>query len=238
MTLSSNIIKLNDKKLNHRLTEAEERKTATVDRQETSIAEVRELVQENNRLLVVANNVSSRISDTLRLQWLRNLGDELLSVVRKSFTMNLAVYKAVMSMQGLLPSHLERSLIQEPFILEDAIGRLSPVHLQFISSWEAFEAVLEDRFRGHKGHEKVLQRAYALQELATGREISRQLPWVSAFLPGQKVGMDMIFRNLGGGTATSCPSCKTRGESAMNISVKWLVTIFPFSRDEMLIIKV
>jgi hypothetical protein len=64
-------------------------------------------------------------------------------------------------------------LIEEPFILEDPIGRPAPVHLQFITSWDAFNAVLEIRFRSVQGHRKIVQKEYGLQEEVTGREINQ-----------------------------------------------------------------
>jgi len=147
--------------------------------------------------------------------------------MQKTFLMNVVIYRGVLSIQGSLLGSLERTLIQEPFILEDAIGRLCPVHLQFICSWEAFEDVLEHRFRGLQGHNMVLQKDWIIQELSTCRDISRNTPWAAAFLPGQKVGMDLVFRKqavieMPDGT-TSCPSCKAPSKSDYGRGVKWRV---------------
>jgi hypothetical protein len=185
------------------------------------------MIEENNRLVTAGNRLSGRIMDALRLEWLRNLGADLRTLMQKTYSMNVAIFQAVISIQGLLPSHLERTLIQEPFILEDAIGRLSPVHLQFICSWEAFEDVLEHRFRGLQGHNMVRDRLWVIQEVATYRDISREIPWETAFLPGQRVGMDLIFRKQAlseeeTGT-TSCPNCKAPSTGRHNFGVKWSV---------------
>ena len=49
---------------------------------------------------------------------------------------NLLTYKAVISLQTSIPAQLERCWSQEPAILEDALGRVTPVHLEFLDSWE------------------------------------------------------------------------------------------------------
>lgn len=49
---------------------------------------------------------------------------------------NLLTYKAVISLQTSIPAQLERCWTQDPAILEDALGRVSPVHLEFLDSWE------------------------------------------------------------------------------------------------------
>ena len=46
------------------------------------------------------------------------------------------IYKAVVSLQTSLPVQLERTWTQDPAILEDALGRVTPVHLEFLDSWE------------------------------------------------------------------------------------------------------
>jgi hypothetical protein len=86
----------------------------------------------------------------------------------KIFAMNVVTFRIVAEIRASLPNHSERSLIQEPFILEDAIGRITPVHLQFIASWDAFDSVLEKRFQNVQGHEKVLSKDFVLQSTSQG----------------------------------------------------------------------
>ena len=45
-------------------------------------------------------------------------------------------YNAVLSLQARIPPQLDRCWTQEPVILEDALGRVTPFHLEFIDSWE------------------------------------------------------------------------------------------------------
>src|SRR5436190_21624377 len=103
------------------------------------------------------------------------------------YRLHVETYRSIINIQSMLSSHSERTLIQEPFILEDAIGRVAPVHLQFISSWEAFDSVLDLRFRDLPGHRKVKRKEFVLQERATSREIDRSYPWQASFLPGQRI---------------------------------------------------
>ena len=51
-------------------------------------------------------------------------------------SMNFMTYKAILSLQNSLPTFLERSWTQEPAILNDALGRVTPVHLEFLDCWE------------------------------------------------------------------------------------------------------
>ena len=140
--------------------------------------------------------------------------------MRKIFEMNIATYNAVVDIRGRLPGHLERGLYQEPFILEDGIGRIAPVHIQFICSWEAFDAVLELRFRNVQGYTMVQNKEYVIQESSTRREISRSFPWEASFLPGQKVVMSMVFKD-DSVSATSCPRCHISSGEPQSSDTQW-----------------
>lgn len=217
------ILKVNDEKLNARLANSEETSKA----QGSLIVEVRDRLVENNRLISAGNAVATRIADKLRLDWFRQLGSELKSLMEKIFSMNVATYKAVIAIQsGGFPSALERTLVQEPFVLEDAIGRMSPVHMQFISSWDAFDAVLEMRFQNMQGHRKVQNKEYVIQECSTRHEIRRDLPWEVSFLPGQRVDMSLIFEkeergSLRKNTEISCPRCQTVSTGLLDADIQW-----------------
>jgi hypothetical protein len=74
--------------------------------------------------------------------------------MQRIIAINISTYNTLISIQTTLSSKPERSLLQEPFILEDAIGCIAPVHIQFINSWDAFHAVLIRRcqdIQGFKG---------------------------------------------------------------------------------------
>ena len=125
--------------------------------QQRLLEDVKNKLEENNQQIRAGNANIQKLSAVLRLDWVRQLGNDLKTFMRKICVMHMATYKAILDIRGCLPSHLERSLYQEPFILEDAIGRIAPVHMQFISSWEAFDSVLELRF-----HSKLYSRSLFL----------------------------------------------------------------------------
>lgn len=157
------LLQISDQKLDAHINVSQQR----AESHDTLIIEVREQLRESNRLISASTHIAKNIAENLRLEWFRQLGSDLKLMTQRIFTMNVATYNALLAIKSGFPSHLERSLIQEPFILEDAIGRISPVHLQFISSWEAFDAVLELRFRLVQGYTKVKNGEYVLQEHAT-----------------------------------------------------------------------
>ena len=165
---------------------------------------------------------------------IRSLVSQILSMTGQGLQVTVATYQAVLAIQQALSSPLEpRSLVQEPFILEDAIGRVSPVHLQFVTSWRALDAVLQARFEGINGHDKVKQGEFVLQERATGRDICRHIPWEAAFRSGQGVEMAILFRKLielkpGDRRLASqllnlnaCPNCRALLEGEERQDTKW-----------------
>ncbi|PVH89250.1 hypothetical protein DL98DRAFT_647802 [Cadophora sp. DSE1049] len=219
-TASVKLLQLNDHKLEAHVSASQQRSQS----QDVFISEVREQLRENNRLISAGNAIAKNLAVKLRLDWFRQLGCELKLMMQRIFTLNVATYNAVLALKSGLPSHLERTLIQEPFILEDAIGRISPVHLQFISSWEAFDAVLELRFRLVQGYAKVKNQEYVLQEHATRREIRRHLPWEVSFLPGQRIVMALIFEDQEktNSAQTTCPRCQSPSRGLQDSDIQCL----------------
>lgn len=183
--------------------------------------EVRDQLRENNALVSASNAIVSKVKDALRLDWVAQFGTDIKEFMTKIITINLATYHTVISIQGIITGGLQRSLNYEPFILEDAIGRIAPVHMQFINSWEAFDAVLELRFRKLQGHTKVRRQEYVLQEHTTHREISRTREWEGSFLPGQKIEMSFIFVSEKEANDSSCPSCKTACSTSQESDIQW-----------------
>jgi len=140
----------------------------------------------------------------------------------KIYDVNVATYNIVLGLQAGLPSSLERTLAHEPFMLEDALGRITPVHMQFVNSWEAFDAILEVRFRNAPGYKKVQGRKYTLQEQKTRKEISRARPWDASFLPGQKIDMTLIFRSRKGeSNGAVCPACLAPSLETKDGEIQW-----------------
>lgn len=58
--------------------------------------------------------------------------------------LNFLTYEAVISLQTSIPTQLERCWTQEPAILDDALGRVTPIHTEFLDSWEVSSKTLVD----------------------------------------------------------------------------------------------
>lgn len=185
----------NDKKLNSRLGDSETKAKNEMQKQTSLIMDVQERLRENNSLI---SAITMKVTDSLRFQWFRQLGVELKNMMNRIFRTNVATYEAVIAIQRVLPSHCERAMFRDPFILEDAIGRISPVHMDFVNSWDAFDAILRLRFQNFQGYDKVQKREFIFQEHATRREIARSRPWECAFLPGQRIDMSFVFKKKSG----------------------------------------
>ncbi|CZR52510.1 uncharacterized protein PAC_02387 [Phialocephala subalpina] len=111
--------------------------------------------------------------------------------------------------------HTQRTIDrQQPVMFEDAHGRIAPFHVEFINSFEAFQAVMEVRFQHVPGLKKVQNNEYAIQELRSKRNLDLKAPWESVFLPGRKFNMSMTFHQQQN-PVSSCPGCQT--ENAISI---------------------
>lgn len=189
--------------------------------QDAALDTLRSEIQNNSAL---ASSMTSMIRTmSQQFSWFTKLVVSVKSMVSQGFRLNLATYRAVMSIQQSLGHSMDRTLIQDPFVLEDPLGRVAPVHLQFITSWKAFYAVLATRFEGLPGHNKIERREFVIQERATNREISGNEPWEIAFRPGGSVLMSLVFQR-DARTAESqshCPYCGNISESGTADDVHW-----------------
>ncbi|KAI4683916.1 uncharacterized protein J4E84_006756 [Alternaria hordeiaustralica] len=193
ITANVTLIGVSRKETNDKLDEAKRRNDTVTLSHDASLVDIKDGIENANRNIEAANSILDNVSEALKLDWLRKLGSELKGMIRGAMTINFATYRAIMRLQNSLPSHLERSMFEEPMILDDPMGRIAPVHLQFITSWDAFHAVLEMRFQDMPGQIKMGRRQYALQASGTGREIELSHPWHAAFIPGQRIDMSFIF---------------------------------------------
>lgn len=205
--------------------------------QHEALAKVSNTITETNTLVSQMNTLSGQVVNGLAK--IVDLCTQAKTTMSKILFVNIATYKMVLALKTSLPGYLERSLYSEPFILEDAIGRISPVHLQFISSWEALDAVIETRFRGLQGHDKIQSGHWTLQDHATGREISRRRNWEGAFLPGQRVDMSLLFtretivESFGPSAEAppsdlaACPRCQADVSDSCDVETHWYARQYP-----------
>ncbi|KAJ4350224.1 uncharacterized protein N0V89_008845 [Didymosphaeria variabile] len=214
-TANVNLLALSRRDVKDQLNQIEQHNEQRDSSQQALLLNIKDRIDNATQHVTNGNTAISKIVDALRLDWLRRLGSDLKSLMHKVIATNIATYHAVVSIQTVLSSRLERTLIEEPIILEDPIGRIAPVHLQFVTSWDAFNAVLEIRFRNLQGFKKIQDKQYGLQEKATRREIDKSRPWQRAFLPGQRIEMSFIFRSDDRGEpenedakTITCPGCQ------------------------------
>ena len=192
------------------------------NRQNVLIQQVRDRLEESNALVSASNAIASKFREALTLNWFQRFGAEMKEMMVRIININLATYNTVLSIQRVISGGLQRSLNHEPFILEDAIGRMSPVHMQFINSWDALDAVLELRFRKIQGYAKVKRLEYTFQEHSTKRVISRTRNWEGAFIPGQRIDMSLIFDFKDpSAVRTTCPSCKMASQDSRDTETEW-----------------
>lgn len=142
--------------------------------------------------------------------------EDLKDLVLKIVKSNLQIYNLMLSMHTKLPHQVER---QQPVMFLDACGRLSPIHLEFITSAEAFLAVLKVQFQD-LGVRKIERGQFVLEEAQTKRTIDLRRPWESCFLPGQRIEMSMVFTQLGT-PKSSCPSCQCEASTDPAEAIQW-----------------
>lgn len=218
-------MKVDNEDLKKRITDSNSAAQASYDAQSTVLAEIRDKIKENKRLITDGN--AMKVQMLQRWGWLKNLGCDIRTFMRSIMQTNVNIFSEVVFIRRRLATIPVWSLAEEPFVLEDAIGRRAPVHLRFITSWKAFESVIENRFEGRRGHSKVRKREYVLLEDGTAQEIDRTQDWDLAVMPGQFITMSMVFKEdraveTGSHNENACcPYCQTRTESASSSNVQW-----------------
>ena len=157
------------------------------------------------------NQAVRKATDALSLQWLKALGEEFRKSLIQLVAYNRRSFSAILSLQTSVGALLAQLvLVGQSCVLEDALGRRTPFELQFINSWEAFQAILEVRFRNARGHSRVRCQQYVLQDAKTRSDIDFFRPWDTALVPGQTYNMHIMFYSLSPRHAvvTECPRCE------------------------------
>jgi hypothetical protein len=204
--------------MNEKLDEAQLRNHNAIRSHDATLSDIKHGIKHANINIETGNSILVKVSEALKFDWIRQLGSELKGLMQGVMAVNFATYSAVIRLQTALPSHLERGLFEEPIILEDPLGRIAPVHLQFVTSWDAFHSILDVRFQNVPGHIKMRQRSYGLQVRGTKKEIEQSRPWQYAFLPGQRVEMSFIFDDIN--TGDTCPGCHTPSEGSVGAELR------------------
>lgn len=140
------------------------------------------------------------------------------------WSLNFRSYNILLQLQTRVPPEFESCWIQEPLILTNALGRIAPVHLELINSWDVLESVLEARFRNIPGERKITRREYVLQDRSSQLDIERSASFESSFLPGRKIDMSMVFKQ-GPSTGASCPGCGMEARRRDVVAAIWFVPL-------------
>jgi hypothetical protein len=133
--------------------------------------------------------------------------------------MSFGSYRILLDLQTRVPREFGPCWIQEPLTLTDALGRVAPIHLELVNSWDVFEAVLEARFLNFPGEEKIKSGEYAISHGASEQDLERTQAFETAFLPGRRIDMCMLFREYG--SNNSCPGCGQKNESPESTATTW-----------------
>jgi len=149
-----------------------------------------------------------------KLDFISRLGIDLKNSASQMLTMMFTVSGDLNMIRAVI-LRLDRGIDSgEHFVLEDATGRSFPVHFKTITSWESFDFILTDRFKGKKGEHRTRRKRYSLHESASHHEIDRSVNFEDAFAPYQKIDMSLICKSpealtTDGDTGlSSCPWCQ------------------------------
>lgn len=205
------------------LTEHTSDTARSLNQQQTTLVEINNRLDENKQLIASGNTLGSWILE--RVEWVKNLGTELEQFLNRIIAGNFAIYREIVALRSAFTTRADRSLCEDPFILEDAIGRVALVHLRFINSWQAFDTVMEIRFTGKQGLPKIQRREYILEENATGLKIDRSMDFSDCFLPEQKIVMSLVFRKESAfpvaPLVTPCPRCQAPPANLVDSNILW-----------------
>jgi hypothetical protein len=125
---------------------------------------------------------------------------------------------------------------QEPMTLEDAHGKLLPLPLELVFSWEAkypseqscpvvdipqmFDSVLLSHFRARAGKKKVQKREFEIEDSMSRGTMPRTKSWSQFSEPGRKFEMSTIFKDAGRNSVV-CPKCDTISQEKKGVQVEW-----------------
>ena len=134
---------------------------------------------------------------------------------------NFHSYKLLERLCTVISPQVQR---QQPVTFRDALDRVAPIHLEWVSSHEAFMAVLKIQFK-HIGLSKIEKGEFVVQALGSTDDIDLSdpsKPWESCFVPGQHVNMSMTFKRRDIATSVSCPACNCEHDGgSSSIEITW-----------------
>lgn len=94
---------------------------------------------------------------------------------------------------------------------------------------QAFDAVLEVRFRQCPGHQKITRKEYALRSNPRAGYIERTVDFRQCFYPGQRVEMILVFKLIWHDISV-CPGCNfqpPKSEEDEETVIEWYNCLAP-----------
>ncbi len=210
-------MQLNNQKLTLRLEMRDRRLETLMLEQQLQLTKLNNRVDTNHQQIRSGLAVPSKVSE--HFERIKGFGQDIKGIMQDIFNTTRAIFKLAVDIRDRLPSHLERSFYGRTFILEDSIGRSFPITMQFISSWDAFDAALEVQFRDRQGQRMVQQKRYVLHESSANRDIDRRFPLEAEFRPGQRIVMCMVFIDYL--ELKCCPNCYDDSQFLEESDIKW-----------------
>jgi hypothetical protein len=143
---------------------------------------------------------------TLPRKYFVSLGSELKTLIMNIWTVHIKGYNILLDLQCRIPREAGSNFTQEPLILTDALGRVTPIHLELFNTWNVLDSVLEARFKDVPGEGKISHKEYALQDRTSQQDVERTAPFEASFLPDRRIDMTVVFKQQHA-FRESCPSC-------------------------------
>ena len=184
----------------------------------TLLSSLKDEIERNNKLIqgqtqwLTLPNVQKFGSDLFeKLRSIRMIGQETLQEVRW------------ISAQIPIPRPFQ-PLPERSTLLEDAFRQTVPIPIEFITSWDSFDTLLNNRFENLPGAKLVKQHDYILEDAECIQRFNRWQPWEAAFQPGRTIKMSMVLNQ----TTTPlqmCPSCGVEDNAPANKHIEWCVNV-------------
>lgn len=187
-----------------------------LDWQSSSLRVIQERLEENKQLISKGNGLLTKFAN--RIDWVKGLAAEFKHYMHQIVAGNLAIYREVLATRSSFTLQVDRPLCEDPFILEDAIGRIAPVHLRFITSWEAFDSVMEILFKGSRACHRSRKRNTFFERWQPKWRLAEPLNFQiyssrdrkSRWRSSSKIGQQMWRRDLG----LSVPTARSHRKSS------------------------
>jgi hypothetical protein len=157
----------NHEKVELKLESLDEKLEQTSKIQEAAITQLQSIVESGiTRTQITLSDIQS----DLKGGWWQQIGTEFKCIVSQIFQMSGTTLDTVQRIKERLQSRSMAALART-FTFEDALGRVTQIDMVYVSSWDAFEGMLEACFRDCPGHDKVAKKDYVFQDQMTSEEL-------------------------------------------------------------------